>query len=151
MPTPRSISICLALALASLASCGGDAVGPRFTPTHAWVLRTISGHGLPYASNHDSTQLATTLYDTLALDVNTDTARDIQSVIDSFPDRAPGTIVVGLKGIYTLSSDSIRIRWLAECPPLCIQNEKGRIELSTMTLTRDADVSGVLLLYERVH
>jgi hypothetical protein len=148
---PRSTAICLVLALASLASCSGDAVGPHLTPTHAWVLRTVNGHRLPYASNDDSTQFTTTLYDTLTLDVNTDTAREIQSVIDSFPGRGPVTLVLGLSGIYTLSSDSIRIRWLAECPPVCASNLRGSINGTTLTLTADANVSPrAFFAYERI-
>jgi hypothetical protein len=150
-PIPRSISTCLVLALASLAGCGGDAVGPHFTPAHVWVLRTINDHRLPYASNDDPTQLSTTLYDTLTLDVSSDTAREIQSVIDSFPDRGPVTLVLGLRGIYTLSSDSIRIRWLAECPPVCALNLRGSISSTTLTLTADANVSPrVFFAFERI-
>ena len=143
-------AICLFFTLASLTSCGSDGVGPRYTAQHLWVLRTINGHRLPYLSNDDSTQLATTLYDTLALDINTDTAREIQSVADSSSTPSQ-VIVVGLKGIYALSSDSIRIRWLAECPPVCASNRIGSISGTSMTLTRDAAIMPrILFTYERV-
>jgi hypothetical protein len=147
----RSTAFCLVLACASLASCSGDAVGPHHPATHAWVLRTVDGHDLPFV--FDSTSgVSTQVFDTLTMDIYTDTARDLQLAVKSPGSVGPSTALIGFKGTYSLAGDSIEIRWLAECPPLCVQNEKGSIDGPVMTLTADADISPrVLYVYERVH
>jgi hypothetical protein len=146
-----STGICLVLAFASLAACSGDAVGPHHAPTHAWVLRTVDGHSLPVV--FDSTSgVSIQVFDTLTMDVYTDTARDLQLAVKSPGSVGPTTALIGMKGIYSLTGDSIKIRWLAVCPPLCVQNEKGSIDGPALTLTLDADVSSrILYVYERVH
>ncbi len=147
---PRLLAICLALALASLTACGGDAVEPVVTPTHVWVLRSVNGDSLPIV--FDSTSGAPIqLFDSLTIDTFTDTARDLQLAAKSSDGVGPTALVIGLKGTYSLAGDSIRIRWITECPPLCFQNRKGRIDGAVMTLTPDADISaGGLYRYQRV-
>jgi hypothetical protein len=86
------------------------------------------------------------------MDIYTDTARNLLLAVKSPGSVGPATALIGFKGIYSLTGDSIEIRWLVECPPLCAQNEKGSIEGPVMTLTADADISPrVLSVYERLH
>ena len=86
------------------------------------------------------------------MDIYTDTVRELALAGKSPGSVGPATILIGLRGIYSLTGDSIRIRWLAECPPVCVHNERGRIAGSEMTLTTGEDGSQpVLLVYERAH
>jgi hypothetical protein len=115
------------------------------------VLRTVDGEPLPTVID-SATGAAIQLFDTLTFDIATDTAHEVSLAVESVSEGNPATIVVGLKGIYSLSGDSIRIRYLLVCPPTCVPNKRGRIQNTLMTLTPDIDGGlGSEYVYERVH
>ena len=129
--------IALPLLALCFAACS-DSSGPRRASNRLYGLETIDGHPLPVIVFGDASNGTRVVFDTLALDFDQDTAREILGT-QSF---SSGATPVGKSDtaslLFAVDGDSILFLPLI-CSAMCV-GRTGRIDASTITLRSTYDV-----------
>jgi hypothetical protein len=130
----------VALPLLALCFAGcSDSSAPKNRTNRLYSLETIDGHALPVIVVGDASSGTRVVFDTLALDFNQDTAREIlhsQSYSSGVAsvDRNDTTSL-----LFNVDGDSILFLPLI-CGAECI-GRTGRLDASSMTLKSTSDAS----------
>jgi hypothetical protein len=129
--------VALPLLALCLAACS-DSSGPRSTSNRLYGLETIDGHPLPVIVLGDAANGTRVVFDTLALNFDSTTAREIvgTQLLSSGVDPVDKSDTASL--LFAVTGDSILFLPLV-CTAICI-GRAGLIDATSITLKSTYDV-----------
>ena len=122
---------------AAILACSDATSPPRPAVTQKYyVLVSIDGNPVPANLSAGPADTLTVLDGALLLQTS-DSAKEINHERDVAPGYPTSVFTDTLRRSYRIQGDSIEVGFFEGCRDLCIPNEVGRYDDSTLTLARD--------------